>query len=225
MTQFEQVGAYTFRGDTRAPEDIERLDGFHPPSLRTDSFYVAKIAHEFVRYMERMGLSLDAAGKAQLEKEVEGYMQNQPATDRKMFTEYHMWRETLNRSSMHLQGMTDDPFLKAYISTTRDINVACYGAAGSLASDAVGNQSSGGDQGCVYVLRVDSGFLLKEGIGGISKNEGEVAHLGSIQWKNVYGFKRRAYGGSIDTNIYIRRELFDRDYAAFKQVLGSLSSI
>jgi hypothetical protein len=50
MTLFEQVGAYSFRGDSRAPEAIKASGGFYPPSMRTDVDYIRAMAGEFANY-------------------------------------------------------------------------------------------------------------------------------------------------------------------------------
>ncbi|MGO8817031.1 MAG: hypothetical protein ACLQVG_20510 [Terriglobia bacterium] len=221
MTLFEQVGAYAFRGDTRPPEPIKSANGFHPPSSRTDDSYLQNIAEHFVEYMDRReGLHLDATGRAQMQHEVEAYLRSQvtPA-DRKLLVEYHFWREILSHEQLHLRGMTDESFLKGYISTTRDVDTARLGALGMLGGK--GTQTT--NDGWIYVLRVDSGFLLKTGVGGISKQEAEIAHMGPVLWDKLYGFVHIGVGA--EKVVYIRNMFDQQDFKAFKLVLASLSAM
>lgn len=218
VTEFEQVAAYAFRGDTRPPEAIQGANGFHPPASRTDDSYMELIAREFYRYMNRReGLNLTEPALSAFKQEIVSYLRQQPATDRKLFSEFHFWKTIMDAEQMHLLGMTRDPLLKAYISTTREINVARDGANGSLGTAGASNAF-----GWVYVLKVKSGFLLKKGVGGVSHNEGEIAKLGSIEWKHVYGFMGRAPDAR---TIYVRNLLDQEDHEAFKLILTSLSSL
>lgn len=216
ISKFEQVAAYSFRGDTRPPEAIRAAGGFRPPSERTDTFYQDTIADQFCGYMERKeGMTLDPQSRTSLINDVKRYMANQGA-DSKMFAEYHFWRTVLDQQKMHIASMTRNSFLKAYISTTRDAQKAADASAGILGGVGVQQVSSG----WIYCLRVKSGFLLKQGVGGIGQAEGEIAHLGPLDWKNVYGFMNRQ-----DREIYIRN-LFDQDDAeAFNLVLRSFTNI
>lgn len=218
VTEFEQVAAYSFRGDTRPPEAIMAADGFHPPSTRTDDSYMATIANQFYFYMNRKeGLTLTEPALSAFVREVVGYLRAQPAVDRKLFVEYHFWKTVLDQEQMHLQGMTVDPLLKGYTSTTREITVAKEGSNGSL-----GTTGASSTYGWVYVVKVDSGFLLKKGVGGVNMNEAEIAKLGPIHWRDVVGFIGRSPS---ERTIYIRNTLDQTDYEAFKLILGSLSSL
>src|SRR4029079_2546475 len=118
----------------------------------------------------------DDQAQAQFVQQVQTYMRGQ-GDGSKLFTEYHFWRTVLDNEQMHLKNMTNNSFLKAYISTTRDIEVARNGASGSLGGAGVQQSPFG----WIYVLRVKSGFLLKQRVGGISKKEAEIAHLGPIR--------------------------------------------
>jgi hypothetical protein len=229
MKLVEQVGAFTFRGDSRPAEEVEAADGFHPPISRTDAYYINVMAKKFVEYMAGRGLRLDARAKARLVTEVDGYISKQPATDRKMLSEYHLWHQVLTNLRLHIRAISDDSFMRGYIWTTRDIGVALGGAMGFLGgASTTTTKAAVGDGGWIYVLRVESGFMLKTGAGG--RQDAAVAHLGPVKWKDVYGFRhrdmRRDESGRppSDTNIYIRAGLFQRDDFAFRLVLGALTS-
>lgn len=220
---FEQVAAYTFRGDKRPPDVIRADRGFHPPSTRMDDTYVEAMALEFYRYLRvRHGLQLDGDAKTQWVRTMVGVIRNpQSADDRRLVDEFAFWRQVMRQGEMHLQAMTDESFLKGYISTARDIDTAFTGATGALAGAKGQKAQALGEFGWIYVLRVRSGFLVKKGVGGVTKQEGEIAHLGSIPWEDVMGFMPASYG---ERPIYLRNMFDQQDYTAFKQVLGTLSS-
>jgi hypothetical protein len=134
-----------------------------------------------------------------------------------MLSEYHSWKEMFRRQEMHVGVMTDSPFLKAYVSTTRDMKIAKSGAKGQLATDVVMDADL--VNGWVYALRVEPGFYIRPGVAGVTKEEAEIAHLGPILWKNVYGF--RSFGH--DPRVYIRFGFDTSDNVAFRLVLASLS--
>jgi len=218
ITKFERVAAYSFRGETRRPDQICAAGGFYPPATRTDDRYIATIAQQFYKYMARKeGLQLDTAGQAYFCNKVQGYIQGL-GEDGRLFSEYHMWRTILDNEAMHLRDMTVNSFLKGYISTSRSVGKARDGSTGALGG--VGVQTV--NFGWIYAVRVDSGFLLKQGVGGVVSDEAEIAHLGQLPWKKVYGF----IGTHPDENtVYIRNMFDQQDYAAFKLVLGALSSM
>lgn len=164
----------------------------------------------------REGLTLDAAGQANFTQQVLGFMRGQ-GQDGKLFAQYHLWRTLLENEEMHLQHMTNASFLKAYISTTRDIRKAREGAGGALGGGGIKQSKFG----WIYALRIDSGFLLKTGVGGVTKKEAEIAHLGPIPWDNVYGF----FGlEPKDNTVYLRTGFDTQDQKAFRLVLASLSA-
>ncbi len=220
MTLFEQVAAYTFRGDQRSPETIKNSGGFQPPSSRTDDAYIAAMAREFLGYLKRRhGFTIDASAEAGWLTDMAAFIRApQTAADKRLIAEFGFWRKVMQQGEMHLQAMTDDSFMKGYISTTRDFDVAFMGAFGTLGG-AKGVQSSGG--GWLYVLRARSGFLLKKDVGRVTKEEGEVAVLGAIPWEDVMGFTEVSCSGP--QPIYLRNMFDQQDYTAFKQVLGTLS--
>jgi hypothetical protein len=220
---FEQVAAYTFRGDRRPPEVIKADGGFHPPSTRMDDTYVEAMANEFYKYLHvKQGLTLDDDAKAQWVRAMMGHIRNpQSADDKRLVEEFAFWRAVMRQGEMHLQAMTDESFLKGYISTARDIDTAFMGATGALAGAKGQTRMALGEFGWIYVLRVRSGFLVKKGVGGVTKEEAEIAHLGSIPWEDVMGFMPASFG---ERPIYLRNQFDQQDYPAFKQVLGTLSS-
>lgn len=219
LKKIEMVNAFAYRGDTRPPEQIFAAGGFFPAATRTDDDYKATTAEQFYKYMNRKhGLTLDQQGKADFIQQVIGFLRNE-GQDGKLFSEYHFWTTLLDHEQMHLKTMTDVPFQKSYVSTTRDIAVAKEGSTGALASDNGVKQTGGG---WVYVIRVKSGFLLKKGVGGIRQTEGEIAHFGPLLWKNVYGFISR---DRKNQTIYLRNGFDQEDYKAFRLVLGALSNI
>ncbi len=220
IKQFEQVAAYAFRGDTRPPEMIHAAGGFYPPNTRTDDSYVNAIAREFYYYLSRReGLNLAGAEFDAFIREVEEFVRGQYGGDKvKLLAEYQFWRNIMDGEAMHLRRMTNDSFLKGYISGTRDLDIAKAGSTGMLGGTGAGSASFG----WVYVLRIKSGFLLKTGIGGITKKEAEIAHLGPVLWQDIVGFA----GTAPDMHeIYIRNMLDQTDYPAFKMILGSLSAL
>lgn len=216
---FEMVGAYTFRGDQRDPHEIKQANGFQPSAMRTDQLYVTTVAKYFVTYLETTEGPLDVHRKAQVLAEVEQFVRGQlTSNDRKLLGEFLYWQEVYDNQKLHLIGMTQASFYRAYVSTTRDIGKACEGATGTLASGSGVKQKMG--YGWVYVLRVEAGILLKMGVGGYTKNEAEIAHLGPIEWRYVYGFM--CMGDK--STIFIRNGFDKADYEAFLTVLATLSN-
>ena len=219
ISKFRQVAAYTFRGDRRAPEDIRSANGFQPPSSRIDAPFVTAMSKQFANfYSKKQNLNLDPAARSQLAQEIEQYVNTnlQPA-NRKLLVEYHFWREVLENQQMHLSGMSNDSFLKAYISSSRDPSVGWAGSGGALAGSAAGSAAAG--YGFLYVLRINPGFLLETGVGGISKREAEISHLGPVLWQDVMGF----VSTGDPSTIYLRNEFDQKDFNGFKLVLGSMS--
>jgi len=221
MKEIKQVAAYTFRGDTRRAEEIHNAGGFYPPSMRTDDYYQSFVEKTFAQYLIKMqnrkATPQAVAECAQAIKEELGGQ----GSDLKMLAEYHSWRGMFRREEMHIGQMTVSPFLKGYVSTTRDMTVAVEGARGVLATDMLDLVT--GANGWIYAVRVEPGFLLKQGVGGATKDEAEVAHLGPILWKDVYGFRCFTEHPALKDRIYIRYGFDTSDNVAFRLVLGSLS--
>jgi hypothetical protein len=220
LTKFEQVAAFAFRGDSRAPEEIKADGGFNPPSSRTDPGNQKAIATEFYRYMSRkFGWNLDAAAQRAWIAEMLRYIQSPTnLEDKQLLAEYGFWRQVLEMEEYHLQGMSDNSFMKGYISTTRVPGVAFGGTTGSLGGE---HTVSTAQNGWIYVVRVESGFLLKKGVGGVTKDEGEISHLGPIPWRHVLGFIN--VGWMAKPVVYLRPSFAAEDVKAFRQVLASLS--
>lgn len=222
---FDQVAAYTFRGDSRSVEEVEASDGFVPGFNRTDANFKQAMGEVFANYIERKEGQLDPADKRILERDVVFYLNGLPFLDGQRLVEFTLFREVLKNASWHLRAMTRDPFMKCFISTSRDVAVAADASKGSKA--AGGTPVAMGDMGWIYACRVESGFLLLSGTGGIGTDfgEAEIAHPGHLRWKDVYGFRHMTGNLEADRNIYIRRDFYNKDDAAFKQVLGALSSV
>lgn len=116
--------------------------------------------------------------------------------------------------------MSVNSFLKAHISTSRDISKAVAGAQGWLAGGGNVRSTTGS---WIYICRIKSGFMLEKGVGGVGQQEAEVAHLGPLAWKNVYGFLN--INANSNRTIYLRSEFEGKDNVAFRRVLGVLSSL
>jgi hypothetical protein len=230
MDLFKPVAAYSFRGDTRAPEAIKAACGFQPPCTRTDFAFLRVFAKEFLAYLKRRAIPGFTIPD---EDEMMTYILELNPIDRKLLSEYYFWCGVLEREQNHLQAMTIDPFMKGYISTTRDVRKAHNAANGCAAGGATAAAAAGNDAmaqtirmldgNWVYALRIESGFLIKPGVGGITKDEAEIAHLGPLSWNQVYGFARNGRLG--EGTVYIRGGFELQDYGAFLQVLGALSSV
>jgi hypothetical protein len=224
MKELKQVAAYTFRGDTRSATQIRSAGGFYPPSLRTDDYYMNVVADAFARYLLKLqNQKATPEAVRECKESIQDYLRS--GADRyevKMLAEYHSWRAIFRREEMHIGVMTDSPFLKAYVSTTRDMTVALEGSAGVLATDMPDLVT--GAKGWIYAVRVEPGFLLKPGVAGVKKDEAEVAHLGPISWKDVYGFRCFTDDPALRNRIFIRYNFDAIDNVAFKLVLGSLST-
>jgi hypothetical protein len=225
IQEFEQVAAYTYRGDTRAPEAIHGDGGFNPPSMRTDDYYVGKMAEQFAFYLERLqGANFQKPDRDQIAREIVDYVKFQvPPTYRMLLVQYELWRQILEKEEMHLMNMTVDSFMKGYISASRDPLAAKGGSTGVLGGAGVKTES----YGWIYVLRIRSGFLIKKGVferhGYKTKTkESEIAHLGPLSWDDVMGFVYCA--PSSDGNVYIRNMFHRDDPEAFRQLLAGLSS-
>lgn len=233
MKLFDQVNAVAFRGDRRSPTEIRAAGGFHPPATRTDAAYARAIAEGFYLYLKRRdGLNLDHDRdlKEHWMREMAEYVLRPPTLEeRKFFAEYHFWRQVLQGEEMHLLKMTNESFLKGYVSTTRDASKAHEGAAGSLGGSLQGGLT--GETGWIYVVKVYGGFLLKEGVQGYDKKESEIAHLGSVPWDDVVGFVHRYVpdfangGGKYDSTFWFSKYFRVTHYPQFKQALAQLSTV
>ena len=226
MKELKLVAAYTFRGDTRAAQEIRGAGGFYPPSMRTDDYYQNIVAETFARYLLKLqGRQATIRNVQECKEAIQAYLRTNDENsieDKEMLAEFHFWRAMFRREEMHIGQMTESPFLKGYVSTTRDMkNVAMVGMTGQLATDQPNVITHG--QGWIYAVRVEPGFLLKAGVGGVRKEEAEVAHLGPISWDKVYGFRCFTEDPALKSRIFIRYGFDTSDNVAFRLVLGTLS--
>jgi len=224
MKELQLVAAYTFRGDTRAAQDIRGAGGFYPPSMRTDDYYQNVVAEAFARYLLKMDerkATIDAVRECT--ESIQNYLRNgADPREVRMLAEYHSWRGMFRREEMHIGVMSESPFLKGYVSTTRDMKIALQGSTGALATDMLNLVT--GSSGWIYAVRVEPGFLLKPGVAGVMKDEAEVAHLGHVPWEHVYGFRCFTDDPALKNRIFIRYAFDTSDNVAFRLVLGSLSA-
>ena len=220
MKEIKLVASYTFRGETRTPEQIHAAGGFYPPSMRTDFYYQNIVMDKFAEYLRKV------EGKEWSTKQIkellqEYWRQGDNRFNNTMLAEFHMWKAMFQREEAHIGKMTESPFLKGYVSTTRDMGVAVFGSTGGLATDQL--DVAGSENGWVYAVRVEPGFLLRPGAGGVKKDEAEVAHLGPIPWDHVYGFRCFAKSSQFNGRVFIRYDFDKSDTTAFKLILRQLS--
>jgi hypothetical protein len=222
MRDLQLVAAYTFRGDTRTAEQIRGADGFQPPSKRTDDYYQNVIAEKFARYyLKMMDEQRTADAVRTTQEKIQQYLRSGADKHQiEMLAEYHAWRGMFRREEMHIGEMSESPFLKGYVSTTRDMKIAIQGSTGALATDMLDIVAP---SGWIYAVRVEPGFLLRPKVAGVKKEEAEIAHLGPVPWKQVYGFRCFTTDPALKDRIYVRYGFDATDNAAFRQVLGSLS--
>src|SRR5262249_22765763 len=105
---FDRVKGYGFRGDSRPPLKIKEAGGFNPPNTRNDDWYIKnKIIPNFQQYMkERFGTDIDASV-------MEAYIKGKGG-DGINFVYYEVWRDMLEKESLHLGRMMADEFMKGY---------------------------------------------------------------------------------------------------------------
>jgi len=211
MLRIKRVVAYTFRGDSRSPEDVyKKYDGFHPNSTRIDETYIyGKVFEAFKAYVKRRNFrepSLDEYKEALAKK------MSDPNT-RRLYVEYVTWRMLLKEEEMHLGRMVADELLKGYISTSKSVTVA-KGFAKSY-------------KGWVYVLRIDGGYEVPEkGKDVWTKifGEQEIAYPGAVPWVKVQGYRKvDPVSGLFTGNIALRAIFTTVDLTAAEQVYKILS--
>jgi hypothetical protein len=222
IPELARVNAYAFRGDKRRPTEIRASGGFHPPSSRTDDRYVTVTAERFVKYMK------DRFGKDVDQDEVVRYIKGQGAAG-KAFVEYEIWRSILDSEKMHVGRMVADEFMKGFISTTRNVDVA-YSFAVDASEDGYKSPTF-----TVYAVHSNAGFLLPpltQHVHGSKQNEAEIAHPGSIPWLQVMAFRsgmnydfvddRLIYHGKV---VFVRRGFRQADPRGFSEVVTALASL
>jgi len=212
-SHFPRVNAYTFRGDSRLPEDILAAGGFFPPITRNDTFYINNTIYpQFSDYMKRrFGKDVDIS----LADFLRAYNQTvHDDADRHLLRSYLSWRGLLEAEAFHVGIMLAQEDLKGYISTTRAISVAKAFSYG---------------KGAVYVTRINGGFLVPDKGKHIWTQlfgEQEIAFPGSIPWSEIFAF-RKTYKptGNVKFNgpVYIRRTLRSNNPKAFKTIYDLLS--
>jgi hypothetical protein len=203
---FDRVKGYGFRGDSRPPLTIKAAGGFNPPKTRNDDWYIDnKIIPNFQDYMkERFGTDIDA-------RVMRDYIKGKGG-DGITFVYYEVWRDMLEKESLHLGRMISDEFLKGYISTSRSTSIA---------------KAYAGEKGWVYVLYVQGAFVLgaQDSNEWLLYGEQELAMPGKVRWDQVYGFREMGPGPKfkVDGPIFLRKGFKDKDNSSFEEVYQLLS--
>jgi hypothetical protein len=221
IRDLDRINAYVFRGDKRDPSVIRAAGGFHPPSTRTDDRYVTVIAEKFVKYLK------DNFGKDVSPDEVVRYIKGQGPAG-KVFVEYEIWRAILESEKFYIGRMVADEFLRGFISTTRDARVAKKYATDDSADGYHAPTYS------LYALHTAGGFLLPpraQHAHGFIADEAEVAHPGSIPWREVMAFRT---GIKLDLDdertyfksgvIFVRKGFQQADPRGYAKVVASLGA-
>jgi len=202
---FQLVNAYTFRGDRRSPQDIRAAQGFHPPITRTDQHYIDNVIYpQFAKYMRnKFKKDVDPATFTQVYHQTVG-------ADASVMHNYLMWWSLVEQESYHVGKMLVDETLKGYTSSSRAVTVA----KGFARTD-----------GWVYVLLIEGGFLLPskgrhEWTGTFG--EEEIARLGQVPWKRIFGFRQVGGDYKFKGPIYLRKSFTMRP-KAYQEVHALLS--
>jgi hypothetical protein len=193
----ERVRAFAFRGDTRAPTEIKKAGGFHPPISRTDDDYLVKTVYpQFSKWLK------DKAGSEITEDEFKEIVKKTApdSTTKSALWQYGLWRSLVEAEQFHLGRMVAEEALKGFISTTRAVTVA----------KAYADKGAGG---WVYVLLVTGGYLIPDK----TKHkwteifgEQEIALAGSVPWDDVMGFRQVEPNEKKFTGRIYLRKTFDR---------------
>ena len=223
ISDLVRVNAYAFRGDKRQPRIVKEHGGFHPPSTRTDAGYMTLVAKKFVQYMK------DRFTQDVTQSEVEEYIRGKGPAG-KVLVEYEIWRAILKGEELHIGRMTQNEFLKGYVSTSRDVAKA-YGFMNSASA-------GGKDEGlkAVYALHTEGGFLLPPKGKNVhaTTDEAEIAHPGPLPWSKVKAFRIyqtrevakmhvRTFQGS--EVLFVRKGFRGADPKGAQQVIWSLASL
>lgn len=221
ILDLKRVNAYAFRGEKRQPDVIRAAGGFQPPSMRTDSHYVAAVASNFSKYMQaRFNQTID-------QQQIINYIQGQGQSGR-LFVEYEIWRGILRKEELHIGKMVANEFLKGFISTSRNVETA---------KQFFDNTSEGGwaANGAVYAVHTEGGFLLPDlakHVHGSKKNEAEIAHPGALPWSKVMAFRPYNLKNLSDprtykqpNRIYMRQGFQSADPRGFRNVFNALGSL
>lgn len=186
--EIPRVNAFSFRGDTRAPDSIRKDGGFQPPISRTDDYYVSKVVFpQFRDYLK------DKAGVDVIEADVRKVMQGTSKMDKDLVFHYAVWRAVVERESLHLGRMLAEEALKGFISTSKAVTIA---------------KGFARPGGWAYVLRVDGGYHLPDkGSHAWTTifGEQEIAFPGSIAWAEVMGFRQIGPDKKFFGPVYLRQ--------------------
>jgi len=191
-----RVRAYSFRGDTRKPDELKTAGGFSPPITRTDDYYMKNVVYkQFSAYLkDKRGLdiSYDDFDKGMKKTLVDQSMKT-------ALIYYGVWRAIVEQESLHVGRMLAEEALKGFVSTTKATTVA------------KGFAKPGG---WIYALFLDGGYLVPDkgahdwtAIFG----EQEIAMPVPIQWKDVCGFRQVGNDKKFIGPVYLRPDIEDDD--------------
>lgn len=176
LLSLKRVSAYSFRGDTRGPEEIKKAQGFRPSSERTDPDFVSgPLYNNFCDYLSRTGRPVIT------KKEFEDAFNNSGAKPDAFG--YHEWKMLMDLEIYHLGRMLANETLKGYVSTTKAVTVA---KGFSIAKEKI-------TEGWVYCLRVEGGIdVPAKGTHPWTHlfGEQEIAYPGSIAWEDVVACRK-----------------------------------
>ncbi|MBS1832321.1 MAG: hypothetical protein JST65_06400 [Acidobacteria bacterium] len=184
MKPLERLSAFTFRGDSRGPNEIASADGFFPPVTRTDEAYVDSVIFpQFESYMERRFQT--KITRAEFNTAFRQYS-NSDRAGAPVVKAYFIWRALVEHEAFHIPRMVVNEALKGYISTSRAMSVAY--------------EFSLRKNGWVYLTRVRGGFLIPTAIEadwvGNYERECELAYPGHLPWVEIFAFRKtRPPGG------------------------------
>ncbi|HEV2521000.1 MAG TPA: hypothetical protein VGT24_01355 [Candidatus Acidoferrales bacterium] len=214
MTRLERISAYTFRGDTRNPDQIKAAGGFFPPSTRTDDAFLKKKVYEFFKTYMMRRWQIDI-GTRMTPDEFQAMVKatTKGGDNEDLWYQYTIWRAVAKTEELHLGRMLAEETLKGYVSTSRAVGVA-KGFAGSA--------------GWVYVVRVSGGIVVPEKGDGHPWTkifgEQEIAYPGALKWDAVMGFRKITnYKFTPNEPLYLRKALQNEDRKAFEACYDLLS--
>jgi hypothetical protein len=210
--KLERFTGYTFRGDRRDPWKIFQAGGFKPSSTRDDNDFIKNAVYDqFCAYMiRRFQKDLRHIDREDFLKIVQKVATT--PSDREVFHFYAGWRELAKGEEQHIGRMVANETFKAYISTTRAIDVA----------------KAFGKSGWVYCVLVNGGFVVPDpGKHEWTKlfGESEIAVPNGLPWENVVAFRATdAYGKfDIHSHLYIREGLDRKEPKAFETISKLMS--
>lgn len=208
MKSLPLVSAFTFRGDTRNPQQIAQANGFQAPITRTDTHYLTTCVYPtFNAYLRaKLNISLTVAQFMALVKKT---MPN--PDERLIFSFYEMWRGQVAAESMHAGRMVAKEDLKGFVSTTKATTVAKGFAKAN---------------GYVYVTLVRTGFHIpSQGAHDWTQlfGEEEIASPYAIPWSDIFGFRKVGPTPYFEGPVYLRSGFEKLDSSAFEKCYRALS--